>query len=1170
MRIRNTENDLNDSGMRRFSNRNSKVVDYGDTLVEDEDLESSLEEIEAQEAEEDDSPNIDYVVDIRKIERENVESGIGAFEFWIKWKSKSYLHNSWHSYASLISTRGIKKVENYFKHYERDQKQVATLSPEELEIRNINIEMEKELSKQHFRVERILDVTEEDGDTYYFCKWTGLAYSESTWELNSDILPENQAEIDNFLERNSSSTLPSNSTHYSTQNRPMFQKFSAQPPYLVGGELRPYQIEGLNWMAYSWSIGNNVILADEMGLGKTIQSISLVSLLFHKYDVYGPFLIVVPLSTIAAWKKELHKWAPQLNSIIYIGNTESREIIRENEFYVDSTRKIKFNVLVTTYELLLKDQDLLRGQKWAGLLVDEAHRLKNAESQLHECMKDFKTGFRLLITGTPLQNSTRELWALLSFLMPKKFGSVEEFEENYSRITETDQVNSLHAILKPHLLRRLKKDVEKSMPGKSERILRVEMTEMQKNLYKWILTKNFKELNKGSQGKQSTLLNIMTELKKASNHAFLFDNDQIKDRNSLNSIISNSGKMVLLDKLLVRLKSSGHRVLIFSQMVRMLDILNDYMSLRKFQFQRLDGSTPAEERKRAIDHFNAPNSVDFCFLLSTKAGGLGINLETADTVIIFDSDWNPQNDLQAMARAHRIGQKNTVNIYRFVSESTVEENILERAKQKMVLDHLVIQQMDTSGRTVLSSGKSKSKPAFNREEMNEIMKFGAQDLFKSDENQKKADLEIDLDMILARAEHHDSAEQNANSKHSELLDQFQVANFGAQVNWDEIIPKEEIDRMATEELLKTEAELYFSKRRRKAAMAKREHSPNHHIDKVTTDTLNKKVKKKAKQTEHYSEKALKSLHRSILRFGSPDTECKRIAADSGYSEALVVEIGKKLIESCVEAENKIKEQIASSSIATKAVMTDFHELKGINATQLLQRIAELESLREKVHPFKRNLPQFRIVARVKPVVKWASDWTLVDDSMLMVGIYKHGFGCWEKIQQDEELKLQDKIFSNSDDQKRLPRFSHLSRRSEYLLKTLAETTDQPKLNISKSKKAKSSLAQNSKDLDSPKSEVASVSTSVGSKKKSSTKKLLLPVRSHLENLLAVADEKDEKKCVQVTSESILKIGKHINQVVSEDSSVDKAQLWKFVTRVFPNKISTEDLMKLYESIESAK
>jgi chromodomain-helicase-DNA-binding protein 1 len=305
----------------------------------------------------------------------------------------------------------------------------------------------------------------------------------------------------------------------------------------------------------------------------------------------------------------------------------------------------------------------------------------------------------------------KELWALLHFIMPHKFNDWEEFEQEHDQ-TATKGYTKLHKQLEPFILRRVKKDVEKSLPSKVEQILRVEMTTLQKQYYKWILTKNYSALRKGVKGSVTSFINVVMELKKCCNHATLIKPFETAVADSLSQLIKGSGKLMLLDKLLVRLKDTGHRVLIFSQMVMMLDIIAEYLQLRRFSYQRLDGSVKGDMRKQALDHFNADGSNDFCFLLSTRAGGLGINLATADTVIIFDSDWNPQNDLQAQARAHRIGQKNQVMIYRLVTKNSVEEDIVERAKRKMVLDHLVIQRMDTTGRTVLDKG-SKSTP-FNK------------------------------------------------------------------------------------------------------------------------------------------------------------------------------------------------------------------------------------------------------------------------------------------------------------------------------------------------------------------------------------------------------------------------------------------------------------------------
>jgi SNF2 family DNA or RNA helicase len=469
-----------------------------------------------------------------------------------------------------------------------------------------------------------------------------------------------------------------------------------------------------------------------MGLGKTIQSISFISYAFNEHNLYGPFLVVIPLSTIQGWQREFQKWAPEINVVVYLGDSSSRSMIQQHELYTEN-RKIKANVVLTTYEILLKDKSFFNSMSWVALIVDEAHRLKNEDSLLYRTLVKFDTNHRLLITGTPLQNSLRELWALLNFIMPEKFDNWEEFDSKYSLVLSDGlRFQDLHKELQPYLLRRVKKDVEKSLPAKVEQILRVEMTKIQKQYYKLILTKNYKELAKGSKGNVNTFLNLMMELKKCSNHTFLIRRDDGAGDN-VEQLIKGSGKLLLLDKLLRRLKETGHRVLIFSQMVRMLDIIAEYLRYRRFPFQRLDGSIKGEIRRQALDHYNKEDSEDFCFLLSTRAGGLGINLATADTVIIYDSDWNPQNDLQAQARAHRIGQKNQVNIYRLVSKNSIEEDIVERAKQKMVLDHLVIQRMDTTGRTVLNkssmSAGSSSIP-FNKDEINSILKFGAEELFK--------------------------------------------------------------------------------------------------------------------------------------------------------------------------------------------------------------------------------------------------------------------------------------------------------------------------------------------------------------------------------------------------------------------------------------------------------
>lgn len=806
-------------------------------------------------------------------------------QFFIKWKSWSHLHNSWESEKTLseLDPKCIKKIEIYWKREEDFKEWKKSATPEDIEYHDCQEEMADELRQQHMNVERV--ISHNDYKVEYLCKWQGLPYSECTWEDGKLIERKFSKKIEEYLNRERSQSIPSKMCKV-LRNRPKFVALKEQPTYLGGSppqaneeepsptqpalELRDYQLDGLNWLVYSWCKSNSVILADEMGLGKTIQTIGFLSYLFNDQNLYGPFLLVVPLSTLDSWRREFDTWAPEMNAVVYLGDVNSRNTIRNYE-WCHANNRLKFNVLLTTYEILLKDKSFLSAISWAVLSVDEAHRLKNDDSSLYRSLFDFNTFHRVLITGTPLQNSLRELWALLHFIMPSKFPTWQDFEYEH-KDSANKGYSKLHKQLEPYLLRRVKKDVEKSLPSKTEQLLRVEMTSIQKQYYKWILTKNYKALAKGLKGNLSGFVNIMMELKKCCNHATLIrPTDELSHLDPLTRLIRGSGKLLLLDKLLVRLKETGHRVLIFSQMVRMLDILSDYLTYRRFTFQRLDGSIRGEIRRQAMDHFNAPDSPDFCFLLSTRAGGLGINLATADTVVIFDSDWNPQNDLQAQARAHRIGQKNRVNIYRLVTKNSVEEDIIERAKRKMVLDHLVIQRMDTTGRTVLSKGNASgvvsSTPSnstlTNKEELAAILKFGAEELFKEGDKDGDEEPHLDIDEVLNRAE---TREEVPTASNDGLLSAFKIASFDfneedvttinppavsstsstvpsinadgsfvqpkteaetnnsnhpPQKDWDQIIPESIRAKIEEEERLQAQMELYLPPRKRGKASAKR-------------------------------------------------------------------------------------------------------------------------------------------------------------------------------------------------------------------------------------------------------------------------------------------------------------------------------------------------------------
>ncbi|KAG0264201.1 hypothetical protein BG011_007235 [Mortierella polycephala] len=562
--------------------------------------------------------------------------------------------------------------------------------------------------------------------------------------------------------------------------------FFRQPKLVTGGVLRDYQLEGVEWLVSLHQNGLNGILADEMGLGKTLQTISFLAFLCEKSN-WGPFLIVAPLSTLANWVIEFERFAPDIPVLLYHGTPEEREHMRKHKMKKPGTKT--FPVIVTSYEITMKDRTHLSKFKWRYIIVDEGHRLKNMDCKLIRELKSYDSANRLLLTGTPLQNNLTELWSLLNFLLPEIFDQLALFKEwfDFSDIdvkegqeriqkqeSERGIVSSLHQILKPFLLRRIKTDVEVNLPKKKEYLLYAPLTSAQKEWYDAALSHDIRdflirkkcgidankdeeadeeipldvmdamidaddnqaektekttaaiarrrtravvksyaensgdELDKEARKIEATkaidarevdlrkatksvanmkLMNVVMQLRKACNHPYLFEWPEDYEPEDL---LNSSGKMLVLNRLLEALFSRGHKVLIFSQFTSMLDIIHDWAEINKgWTCCRIDGSVPQTERRRQILEFNTNPSLKL-FLLSTRAGGLGINLTSADTVIIFDSDWNPQMDLQAQDRVHRIGQTKPVLIYRLVTANTVEGKIIEKANSKRKLEKLVI------------------------------------------------------------------------------------------------------------------------------------------------------------------------------------------------------------------------------------------------------------------------------------------------------------------------------------------------------------------------------------------------------------------------------------------------------------------------------------------------
>ncbi|KEI41892.1 uncharacterized protein L969DRAFT_91363 [Mixia osmundae IAM 14324] len=672
---------------------------------------------------------------------------------------------------------------------------------------------------------------------------------------------------------------------------------TAQPTILTA-QLKPYQIKGLTWLGNLYEQGINGILADEMGLGKTVQSISLMAYLAETHNIWGPFLVIAPASTLHNWQQELTRFVPTMKTIPYWGSVKDRTILRKiwNRRGQRFDRDSAFHIVVTSYQLVVQDITYFQQLKWQYMILDEAQAIKSSSSARWKALLGLPCRNRLLLTGTPIQNSMQELWALLHFIMPSLFDSHDEFSEWFSKGIESKseddgkmnehQLRRLHMILKPFMLRRIKKNVQNELADKIEVDVYCDLTPRQRAMYK-ILRENMHMSDllkratslKEDDDSAKRLLNLIMQMRKLCNHPELFqradvtgswsfcsfnstlslmrdpdtlvvpyaatspikyrlpkllyrqptpegaevpirphdeadhlsrlfnlrrpaavsmermdieyaadrietglktiilekahtsrlaqsdmqfyipavsappveifcpdqsfvidqsqmlfnpklrtmlygcqgpsENDTaaietLKWRQPLLSpagllselpniqrprppmevpqlakLILESGKLARLDTLLQELKAGGHRVLIYFQMTRMIDLMEEYLAFRQHKYLRLDGNSDISERRDlVIDWQTRPDL--FIFLLSTRAGGLGINLTSADTVIFYDSDWNPSNDAQAMDRAHRIGQTKQVTIYRLITKGTVEERILNLARAKKDVQDAVV------------------------------------------------------------------------------------------------------------------------------------------------------------------------------------------------------------------------------------------------------------------------------------------------------------------------------------------------------------------------------------------------------------------------------------------------------------------------------------------------
>ncbi|CAI7660537.1 unnamed protein product [Penicillium pancosmium] len=697
-------------------------------------------------------------------------------EYLIKWKQKSYFRTKWMR-GDWIWGFGSPAMRRAFYNSPKSDKPIWTT--------------EKAIPEENLRVDIVFDVTYREGTKTEdemdpemvesaFVKYKGLNYESSVVEsppdpLDSDRWDDFKVAFSDWLLRDTiqppnRSVLKAQLSKSRQQNFEQDLALRVQPELLTGGELMEYQVDGINWLYYKFLRKENAVLADDMGLGKTVQVIGLFATLIQRHQCW-PFLVVVPNSTVANWRREIKMWTPHVRVTTYFGSAFSRQTAKDYEMFPQGGRDLRSHVVIASYESMVDDdakERVLKKVHWAGLVVDEGQRLKNDKSQLYECLRRMKFDFKAILTGTPLQNNIRELFNLLQFINPDL--DAEELEERYSELNK-ENISALHEMIRPCFLRRTKAEVLPFLPPMVQIILPVSMSVVQKKLYKSILGKNpelIKMICKKQTGQlkkadRHNLNNILVQLRKCLCHPFLYNRDIEEQTHdplmTHRHLVEASGKLQLLNLMLPKLRERGNRVLIFSQFLQNLDIVEDFLTGLDLKYCRLDGNLSSRQKQQQIDSFNAEDSAYFAFLLSTRSGGVGINLATADTVIIMDPDFNPKQDMQALSRAHRIGQKNTVLVFHLTTKASVEEKIMQKGKKKLALDHVLIERMEADE---------------DEEDLESILRHGAQALF---EDNDAAHVQYDsesIDKILDRSQA-EKAEEISDSTPNGSSDQPQFS-----------------------------------------------------------------------------------------------------------------------------------------------------------------------------------------------------------------------------------------------------------------------------------------------------------------------------------------------------------------------------------------------------------
>ncbi|KAI9893701.1 MAG: hypothetical protein M1814_005917 [Vezdaea aestivalis] len=512
----------------------------------------------------------------------------------------------------------------------------------------------------------------------------------------------------------------------------------------IPGDIYPalfdYQKTGVKWLSELYSQETGGIVGDEMGLGKTIQIISFLAGLHHSGKLTKPILVVAPATVLRQWVSEFHRWWPPLRvSILHTSgsgmlNVKSEEQLedrlvngsarggskatkshRQAAAIVNRVEK-KGHVLVTTYAGLQSYSDLLIPRLWEYAILDEGHKIRNPNTSITIHCKELRTVNRIILSGTPIQNNLTELWSLFDYISPMRLGTLLDFRNQFEfpikqggyasasalQIrTATKCAEILKDSISPYLLQRFKMDVAADLPKKVEQVLFCKLTKHQRRAYEKFLGST--EITAIINGRRNVLFGVDI-LRKICNHPDLVDREVLlRDKKYDYGNASKSGKMQVVKALLETWKNEGHKTLLFCQTRIMLDIIEKYLrGMEDVSYRRMDGNTPIKERQSLVDEFNTTPDIHV-FLLTTKVGGLGVNLTGADRVLIYDPDWNPSTDIQARERAWRLGQKKQVTIYRLMTAGTIEEKIYHRQVFKQLLSNKVMRD-PTQGQTFHQQG----------------------------------------------------------------------------------------------------------------------------------------------------------------------------------------------------------------------------------------------------------------------------------------------------------------------------------------------------------------------------------------------------------------------------------------------------------------------------------